>query len=868
MNKDMADQSPGSAAAIRLGIGAKLTIAFSVVASLTLVASGIAWVSFDNTEASISEIADTAVPELFSALSLAKESTSIAATAPALSAAVSLEELEDVSAELETANDDLGRLLSEMRASGVDQAVIEAIQADVAGLSQSLTRQEQAAATVLDRRDVRTAQVRTLAEAFAQFEADMRPLIDAANSRLQERGQDVADVVDGGVGELTNTATNQLIGVLDLRAYALRGTLLMVRANTATDPAIVDEAWQQFAQLVPPMINSLERAGDIDGADELQALLDALIDLGVADGNVFERRAAELQQQPQDRTGDAAAQAELALIAAQTALVEALETPVRGARARIVGGGMDLSDVVFDEMDVFVGSDLPGFRLLLDLNSAVNTWVGLLNEAAATGDPDRLDILIERSTALQDHVAQLLGAIPDAAVRDQLAEPVTTIATLSDGESGLLAVQHEIIVATGSAAELLAESRTIAARLRASVDEVVVNAQAGIASAREAAQETMADSRMILLAVCGLSLLIAATVGWQYVGRQVVRRLLALSKSMSAIASGNLDAAIPTRGHDEIAQMAAAVTVFRDNSLERQRLREEQAEAQERAVTERRDTMKAIADEFERDIGGIVQSVSAAATEMQTTSQSMSAIADETGSQATTVATAAQEASENVQTVAEAAGQLGGSIAEISRQMSVQTDAAEEAVGAASVSDTEIKGLAEKVEAIGDVVSLITSIAEQTNLLALNATIEAARAGDAGKGFAVVASEVKNLANQTAKATEEIASQIQEVQDQTGHAVAAIADINARMDRIREISSSVAAAIEEQNAAADEIGRNTQEASAGTQAVSASIAGVKDASDQTGVSAGHVRTASEELARQSDLLATQVAQFMERVRAA
>ncbi|MCB1753821.1 MAG: methyl-accepting chemotaxis protein, partial [Gammaproteobacteria bacterium] len=189
--------------------------------------------------------------------------------------------------------------------------------------------------------------------------------------------------------------------------------------------------------------------------------------------------------------------------------------------------------------------------------------------------------------------------------------------------------------------------------------------------------------------------------------------------------------------------------------------------------------------------------------------QTMSSIAERSSGQSAEVASAAELASSNVQTVAAAAEELGSSISEISRQMSVQNGAADDAVTAALASDTEIKGLAEKVEAIGDVVNLITGIAEQTNLLALNATIEAARAGDAGKGFAVVASEVKNLASQTAKATDQIATQIQEVQDRTGKAVSAIADIGTRIEKIREIAASVAAAVEEQNAASGEISRNT-----------------------------------------------------------
>ena len=351
--------------------------------------------------------------------------------------------------------------------------------------------------------------------------------------------------------------------------------------------------------------------------------------------------------------------------------------------------------------------------------------------------------------------------------------------------------------------------------------------------------------------------------------RAMLRPIPILSGVMQRLSADDSDISVPYRERgDEIGEMARAVEIFRVNAVEKAALEQRQKEAEGRAEAEKRAAMHTLAGEFEADVGEIVQSVSSAATAMQSTSQSMSAIAEETSSQAATVSSAAEEASANVQTVAASAEELGSSIAEISRQMSTQTGAADEAVTAASDSDAQIKGLADKVEAIGSVVNLITSIAEQTNLLALNATIEAARAGDAGKGFAVVASEVKSLANQTAKATEEIATQIQDVQDQTGHAVAAIADINAKIERIREISTSVAAAIEEQNTAANEISRNTQEASVGTQEVTSSITGVKEASVRAGESAADVLAASEGLTRQSEQLATQVSRFMDRVRAA
>ncbi len=369
------------------------------------------------------------------------------------------------------------------------------------------------------------------------------------------------------------------------------------------------------------------------------------------------------------------------------------------------------------------------------------------------------------------------------------------------------------------------------------------------------------------MVIAGLVILAATVVVLWLIGRSIARPVVALTRVTERIAMGDHAQTITGADRsDEIGALARSVQVFKDNAIRMARMTEEQAETERRAEAEKQDAMRGMADAFEASVAEVVRSVTQSTGEMRSTAQSMSGIADDTRSQAATVASAADQASANVQTVAAAADEMGRSITEISRQMAVQTSAADDAVNSAGASNTEIKGLAEKVEAIGDVVSLINSIAEQTNLLALNATIEAARAGDAGKGFAVVASEVKSLATQTAKATEEIGTQIKDVQDQTGTAVASIAEINTKIDKIREISASVAAAIEQQNAAAAEISRNTQQASAGTQEVSSSMAGVTEASAQVGTSAGTVLVVAEGVAQQTETLSYRVAEFLDQVR--
>jgi methyl-accepting chemotaxis protein len=274
-----------------------------------------------------------------------------------------------------------------------------------------------------------------------------------------------------------------------------------------------------------------------------------------------------------------------------------------------------------------------------------------------------------------------------------------------------------------------------------------------------------------------------------------------------------------------------------------------------------------LADNFEKQVMGVVDAVSAAAEEMERSAQSLSSSSEETAQQAQSVSAAAEQASANVQTVSSASEELSSSIQEISRQVGESSRISSEASHQAAETNRQVEGLKAAADKIGEVVQLISDIAEQTNLLALNATIEAARAGEAGKGFAVVASEVKQLASQTAKATEEIRGQVQRIQAETGGAVEAIRGISETIDRVNEIAQAVASAVEEQGAATQEIARNVQEASQGTQQVTHNIAGVSEAAQETGSGSSQVLSAASDLSAQATTLRNEVDTFLEEVRA-
>ena len=376
------------------------------------------------------------------------------------------------------------------------------------------------------------------------------------------------------------------------------------------------------------------------------------------------------------------------------------------------------------------------------------------------------------------------------------------------------------------------------------------------------------DTEM-LMAVVALIGIAAIAGGGFLIARGIANPVIDMTGAMGRLAEGDLEVHIPAQDKtDEIGDMSKAVQVFKDNALRTKEMEAEQEEAKRRAEEEKCAAMMKLADEFEASVGGVVQAVSSAATELQSSAETMSSIAEETNTQATTVAAASEQASANVETVASAAEELSSSITEISRQVSQSSQVAGRAVQQAKDTHDTVQGLVEAAQKIGEVVSLITDIAEQTNLLALNATIEAARAGDAGKGFAVVASEVKNLANQTARATEEISAQITAVQEQTQSAADAIEAVGKVIGEIDEIASAIAAAVEEQGAATGEIARNVEQAAQGTQEVSANIAGVTQAAGDAGSASGQVLSAAGELSHNSETLKLEVQKFLDQVRSA
>jgi methyl-accepting chemotaxis protein len=506
-------------------------------------------------------------------------------------------------------------------------------------------------------------------------------------------------------------------------------------------------------------------------------------------------------------------------------------------------------------------------QAMFDLRADSNLVLGLLTEAANLPSKDLMPPLRDRFNASAGHLDRSLATFKSERITGALRGPVNELLQYGRGEKNIFDTRQRELETIAAGEAGLAANRKLAIAMEQAVAVLVDSSEGAAKMAATNTEATIARGRLWLISIALASVVLAVGIGVFYVGRSVVRRLGILQHSMSELAAGNFDAAIPRGGRDEIAEMASALVVFRDTGRAAKSADEKAAAERRKMAEQRRTDLLSLADGLEASVQGVVETVSSAATELQATASAMAATAEETSQQAAAVSNASALASSNVHSVAVATEELSGSTTEIGRQVWESAKAASVAVAETQRTTSTVQGLVSAAQKIGDVVQLINDIASQTNLLALNATIEAARAGEAGKGFAVVASEVKSLASQTAKATEEIATQIREIQEATRGAVGAIGDITQTIERVNQIATAVAAAVEEQEATTRDIARSVQQAAEGTQSVTSNIAGVTRSASETGHAANMVLTSSGELANQAERLRNEVERFLTSVRA-
>ena len=521
-------------------------------------------------------------------------------------------------------------------------------------------------------------------------------------------------------------------------------------------------------------------------------------------------------------------------------------------------------EVVQKTLAALADNELASLQAILDLRAESNLILGILVEAADLPSADLLPPVKDRFSATAGRLAKAAAAFKDGETSKLVDELVKTG---KDGGNIFDLKQKELVTAK-TGANVVSENQTLARQFETEVAALGTRSEAAAAAAVHESEAEIARGRIILISLAVVSLGTALVIGWYYVGRGVVRRLVHLQHSMKSIAAGDLKTEIATGGSDEIAEMAGALQVFKDNMLESNRLRSERREADKKVHDQRKAEMRKLADEFEAAVGEIVQAVSSASTELEASATTLTTTAAHTQQLSGRVEAASQEASSNVKSVAAATEEMTASIAEIGQRVQESNRIASEAVSQAQMTDARINELSKAAIRIGDVVNLITTIAEQTNLLALNATIEAARAGDSGRGFAVVAQEVKALAAQTAKATNEISSQIAGMQVATQDSVGAIKQIGATIGRISEIAAMIAAAVDQQSGATQEIARNVDQAAQGTSEVASNIVDVNQGARETGSASAQVLSSAQSLSGESNRLKLEVGRFLDTVRAA
>ena len=530
-----------------------------------------------------------------------------------------------------------------------------------------------------------------------------------------------------------------------------------------------------------------------------------------------------------------------------------------------------------DALGAVAGINVGGIQVVLANRAGAEPLLNPLRLASVV-DAVRIAVMRYTSTLSNGDAedARLTFVYAKLAVADTEAE----IAGVDDAKlKALVAALKESLTADAAALEdvikVAADLRAKQAELgkaSAAIDVQVgrINQQLGTARAEQAAKTGIAvqETKQTVVVTAAGAVVLGAVLAW-LIGASVSGPIRSMTDRMQSLAAGELEQPIPGgEQRDEIGRMARAVEVFRDNALTVRRMEQDAAAQREATEAERARMMADLAGRFEQGMQGVITGVGGRATDMGQSAKELARVAERGRGLAEAVASRAEQASVNVQTVASATQELAASIREISGQVQRSVAVSTRATHETQRTSELINGLSSAAERIGTIVQLIQAIASQTNLLALNATIEAARAGDAGRGFAIVASEVKNLASQTAQATEQISSQIATIQSATGETVGAIAQFGTTVKEMAEISNAIAAAVEQQGAATSEIARNVEQAANGTAAVTQEIGDVRAVAGETDAGAEAALTAAAALQQQAASLKSNVDDFLQTIRTA
>ncbi|WP_022727453.1 methyl-accepting chemotaxis protein [Fodinicurvata sediminis] len=849
---------------MRIGIRPRLYCAFGGVVALTLLASGVAWYSYTNVEQAYGSATERDVPAMNASLRLRGDALQLASDAPLLARTSNETARKELTQQIDQRVEAIRSRMEELEGYGVRGESLEQLSQEVDTLATAMNSLDDRVSQALSRGREISRMEEEAAKRHEVLLKQIRDTLDSVQLSFKTAVQETTLAAGDTIRSLVRRQVGLLRNALDALIDASHLTSVLSQVPNVEEESVLAEMEMNFITRLASFDSKVRSLNDQLENEALAEAVDKYAALGSSDESVFQAQKELLEAPAYSRSRyTRTLQARLdEVVSLNSTFLGEMGPVVSKVYSQILDGADEATNNNTNALSELIENDVGALFSLMRVEAESNLMLGVLTRVSAAGNTQDVDNLEEAFGASRERADEALADYEDT----ELPQAFAALASLGQGDESLFAERREQSKARFLATTAANEVDSAVAGLRDGVSTVITEVESGLEAGTASVQNAIETSKLWLAGIAVASVVISVLIAWLYVGRNLVDRISRLSHSMKEISEGDLTADVPAGGRDEIADMANALSVFRDNlaeaAEERKRREEERAEQAKR----RREEMVELAGSFESSVKSVVESVSSSAKEMEGTAGSMSDNAKQTGDRVQTVASASQEASSDVQTAASAAQELAGSIAEIGRQVARSNEISSKASESAEASNTQVAGLSEAAQKIGDVVKLIQDIAEQTNLLALNATIEAARAGEAGKGFAVVASEVKNLANQTAKATEEISQQISGIQNATEDTVSMIQGISSVISEMNEISTSISAAVEEQGAATDEIASTMNRVSDGTQKVNQNIEEVSADAQQTGAAANQVLTAAAELSRQADTLRGEVDSFVEKVR--
>jgi methyl-accepting chemotaxis protein len=846
------DRDPPSAGRIRFGVNAKLQIAFGIVAVLTVIAAVVAIASFSATERGFARVAGHEVPVMTDALRLSATSGEISAAAARFVSARTADELKQISETIAAKSRQLTAILERLRTANENGPAFVKVEAISQRLDTNLKALEVAISERSQMRASIEADLDVVHKVHARISEKLTPIVDDSYFDVVTSAEDVGKSSDKIVKALVNDGLQLMQAMVEIGAETNLVTGLLTASTLTSSPpilALLEDRFSASARRAQKKLAKLPADVKFAALKTQVAALVALAD--------FKERA-----ETTDVDADAARLNKIFRV--HETLTGLLITLVDDLNFDLIMQSDDAVKRTSKLVKGLVAQQISELRNALEVAAQTHLIASLISEAATAKDPADLVPMQDRFKAASDLLGKSSANLGGGDVKKVVADLIGH----GQGPDSIFALRSRELAASSSADRTIAENAAIQRELDSAVAVLVGDAEATMTRDTTQLVEELGRNRALLVIVAIVSVLAAAGIGVFYVQRRLGRRLSSIGDAMHRLSSGETDLAVPgAADRDELGEMARSLEVFRAGEIERRDFAGRR-DAEQAAQRERAAAIEQMIGEFRSTVTAVIGAVSDNVSRMETTARTLSSIAAGAEEQARAASVSSETTSSNVRSVAGATDELGSSINEISGQAAQANTVVERAAEIAEGANQRIGQLVEGANRIGDVIKLIRAVADQTNLLALNATIEAARAGEAGRGFAVVASEVKSLANQTSKATEEIASHIGAIQESTSEAVEAIRSISDVMADVSRFTTTIAAAVEEQSSSTQEIARNVQQAAVGAKELAGSMATVTEAIDETNHSASAVLEASAALSAQAGTLEKSIDEFLQRVAAA